>query len=66
MLFLRSDVIEFLFDFLLRSSVRLAQTVSKTVASEANGLGSTPSCATNFASELMVAANRFRCSFSSK
>ena len=31
---------------LMRSGVRLAQTVSKTVASEANGLGSTPSSST--------------------
>ena len=30
----------------MSSGVRLAQTVSKTVASEANGLGSTPSCST--------------------
>lgn len=30
----------------MSSGVRLAQAVSKTAASEANGLGSTPNCST--------------------
>jgi len=36
----------------MSSGVRLAQTVSKTVASEANGLGSTPSCSTNLETDM--------------